>query len=256
MNNIYNWIIGNMGNRGEYMYQSMHIITTLFVAGFIVLFCLIAASKINQQVKRKILVGVSIFCLVFEVLWRVLYIIFKNNTLIDTWPTYPCNLGGIIIPIIALTNNETFKKMFYLFGFVGGIITFALPEGIFCTDVFVFPILKSVLQHFGILVIPAFEYFNKSFRPSIRSFNYFTLGALIHLYNCEVIDKILGFNGDYMFLRSGYPFVIEGVPQPLTLLIFGYILFYLISFLCDIKDSVSFIKNSRFFLSKKVAFKH
>ena len=68
-------------------------------------------------------------------------------------------------------------------------------------------------------------------------------GCLIHILNCEGIDRLLGFDGDYMFFRSGMPFVIPGVPQFITLSVFALIVLTLLSFLCDVKGSVAFLKS-------------
>jgi uncharacterized membrane protein YwaF len=158
---------------------------------------------------------------------------------------YPCNLGCILIPLFALLDCKRGKQMFYLFGFVGGVLTFAMPDGIFCNDTYVFPILKSVLQHTGLLLIPIVEYVSGSFRPTLKDLGWVILGCLVHLANCEGIDRLLGFTGDYMFFRSGMPFVIPGVPQFITLSVFAVILLALLSFLCDIKGSLAFLKSQK-----------
>jgi uncharacterized membrane protein YwaF len=150
-----------------------------------------------------------------------------------------------LLPIIALANHKRGKQMFYLFGFVGGVLTFAMPDGIFCNDTYVFPILKSVLQHTGLLLIPIVEYVSGSFRPTLKDLGWVIWGCLVHLANCEGIDRLLGFTGDYMFLRSDLPFVIPGVPQFITLSVFAVILLALLSFLCDIKGSLAFLKSQK-----------
>ena len=110
-------------------------------------------------------------------------------------------------------NLRRGKQLLYLFGFIGGVLTFAMPDGIFCQDVLVFPILKSILQHTGLLLIPAIEYVSGSYRPSLKDYGWIVAGCLIHLVNCEGINRLLGFTEDYMYLRSDLPFVIPGVPQ-------------------------------------------
>lgn len=126
--------------------------------------------------------------------------------------------------------------MFYLFGFIGGVLTFVMPDGIFSTSVFVFPILKSVLQHTGLLFIPVFEYASKKYIPNIKDFFWTFLGTAIHFVNAEIIDlKVLGLTGDYMFYRSGLPFVIPGVSQYITLTVFGIIVVVAILLVSDVK---------------------
>ncbi len=240
------WLIGNMGTSGEYQFQKIYWITLFIVLLFLILVCILGSlNSINSKQKKIILYTISIFQLSFEILWRFVFFFVKKSNLTELWPMYPCNFGGIVIPIIALCNNQLGKRMFYLFGFIGACLTFAVPEGIFCSDIMVFPILKSVLQHTGLLLIPAFEYTSKSFRPSVKDYPLIIIGCLIHVFNCEVIDRLLGLNGDYMFFRSGLPFVIDGIPQFITLSVFGLIVLYISSFLLDIKSSLRYYKEHK-----------
>lgn len=96
-----------------------------------------------------------------------------------------------------------------------------------------FPILKSILQHTGILLIPLFEFGSGSYRPSVKHMGWVFVGLLIHLVNCEGITRLLGFDGDYMFFRSGMPFVIPGVPQYITLSVFALFVLVTLSVLSD-----------------------
>lgn len=241
-----NWLIGNMGTPGEYMYQDIHI-HTLIVVGIVFAAILIPGYLLrkSKRASRTLLVVVCSFQLAFEIGWRLVYLFVKKAPVVELWPMYPCNLNGILIPIIALLRLKRWKKLFYLFGFVGGILTFALPEGIFCTDVMVFPVLKSVLQHTGLILIPALEYTADTYRPSLRDMGWITLGCTVHLVNCEVIDRLLGFTGDYMFFRSGLPFVIPGVPQFITLSVFALLVLALLAFLSDIKGSLSLLQRKK-----------
>lgn len=241
-----NWLIGNMGTPGDYMYTAIHWWTLAAVALASVLILGTAfVLRRNQKASRTILVAVSVFQLVFEISWRLIYYFIKGDAIQWLWPMYPCNLGGILLPVFALLNWKTGKKMFYLFGFVGGILTFAMPDGIFSNDIFVFPILKSVLQHTGLLLIPALEYISGEYRPSLKDLGWVIGGCLVHILNCEVIDRLLGFMDDYMFFRSDLPFVIPGVPQFITLSVFALLVFALLCFLSDIKGSIAFLKHKK-----------
>lgn len=241
---MYNWLIGEMGIAGEYQYQSMHLYTTAVVLAVLAAVAMIGyRNRENKKLCRSLLVGICVFQLVFELFWRVIFLFVKKAPPAELWPMYPCNLGGVLIPVIALLDNRHGKKLFYLFGFVGGVLTFAMPEGIFCRDVLVFPILKSILQHTGLLLIPALEFVSGTYRPTLKDMGWVTGGCLIHVINCEGIDRLLGLTGDYMFFRSGLPFVIAGVPQWITLSVFALLVFSLLSFLCDIKGSVAFLKK-------------
>lgn len=234
------WLIGDMGTPGEYMYQPIHLYSTAIVIAVFLIVCVVAIVIRNQPRRcRKLLVAISIFQLSFEILWRLIYLFIKGDSILCWWPTFPCNLGGILIPLFALLNWKTGKKMFYLFGFIGGVLTFAMPDGIFSNDVLVFPILKSILQHTGLLLIPAVEWISGTYRPSLKHLGWVVGGCLVHLANCEGIDRLLGFTGDYMFFRSGMPFVIPGVPQWITLSVFALIVMGILSFLSDIKGSLA-----------------
>ena len=209
---LYNWLIGNMGTAGEYQYQPIHLYSTLAVALSVAVITILGIKLRKNEVKRRqLLKGICFFQLGFEILWRLIYLLVKGDSILCWWPIYPCNLGGVLIPIFALTGCKTGKKMFYLFGFIGGVLTFALPEGIFSSDVLVFPILKSILQHTGLLIIPVLEYIYGTYRPAPKDMGWVVGGLLIHLINCEGISRLLGFTGDYMFFRSGMPFVIPGI---------------------------------------------
>lgn len=242
---IYRWLIGDMGTPGNYENQPIHFYSLAAVAT--VFFITMAAGILlrNNEKKRTMLLrGIAIFHLIFEVLWRLVYFFIKGSRLVDLWPMYPCNLGGVLLPIFVLTDCKMGKKMFYLFGFIGGVLTFAMPQGIFSSDVLVFPILKSILQHTGLLLIPMLELIYGTYRPTLKDMGYVFVGCVIHLVNCEGIDRLLGFTGDYMFFRSGMPFVIPGVPQGITLSVFALLVFALLSFLCDVKGSVRFLRQA------------
>jgi len=243
---FWRWLIGDMGTPGEYMYQTIHIASTAVVA--VVLVLVLTVGIMNRRkpgYNRRLLVAISLFQLTFEILWRLIYLFAKGDSIVNWWPMYPCNLGGILLPVFALLNWKTGKKMFYLFGFVGGILTFAMPDGIFSNDIFVFPIFKSVLQHTGLLLIPALEYISGEYRPSLKDLGWVIGGCLVHILNCEVIDRLLGFMDDYMFFRSDLPFVIPGVPQFITLSVFALLVFALLCFLSDIKGSIAFLKHKK-----------
>lgn len=241
-----NWLIGNMGTEGDYMYQAIHwysLAAVLLVVVVAVVFCL--CNRKNSAACRKLLVGVSVFQVVFEVVWRLVYVFIKGDSILCWWPAYACNLGGVLLPIIALLNWRKGKQLFYLFGFVGGVLTFAMPDGIFNREVFTFPILKSVLQHTGLVLIPLMEYVSGSYRPSLKDYGWLVAGCLVHLANCEGICRLLGFTEDFLFLRSDLPFVIPGVPQWITMSVFALAVFLLLSFLCDIPGSIKWIKGKK-----------
>lgn len=234
---VVNWITGHMGNENvDLMYQSMHFITLGVVISVLAFFLIIAKSKrVSDEVKNSVLKGIAWFHLGFEILWRVLYIIFNNATIIDLWPKYACNLNGIIVPIICLLDWKTGKKIFYSFALIGGCATFINPEGIFSNTVFVFPILKSILQHTGLLLIPLFEFTTRKYLPSVKDYPWTVFGILIHILNCEVIARLLGGKEDYLYLRSGLPFTVEGFPSWIITLTSALIFVFLFMFFVGLK---------------------
>lgn len=214
-NVLKSWLIGDMGTAGSYQYQAIHGYSTLAV--MLVLAAVVVLGLMGtHRLRQRMLKGICWFQLAFEALWRLIYLFINGSDIVTWWPAFPCNLGGILLPVTALCKWAAGKRMFYLFGFVGGALTFAVPEGIFCRDVLVFPILKSILQHTGLLMIPALEYISGSFRPRVRDMGWVILGLLIHLFNCEVLTRCFGLTGDFMYLRGTLPFVIPGVPQYIT----------------------------------------
>ena len=241
---IKNWITGNMGNPGNYEYTDIHIYSIVAVLAVTVVILLFGISRrVDQKQKQWLLKAICWFQLGFEVLWRLLYVFVIGNSVVCWWPLYPCNLGGVLIPLIGLLNLTVGKKMFYLFGFVGGVLTFAVPDGIFTSDILVFPILKSILQHTGVLIIPLLALVIGDYRPTLKDMGYVVVGLLVHLVNSEGIVRLFGFDGDYMFFRSGMPFVIPGVPQFITLSVFALAVLVLLSYLCDVKGSKKFLKD-------------
>lgn len=243
---FHNWLSGDMGIPGNYAYGPMH----LWTAAIVVLATLAVAffgcaNRNHPRRNRALLIAISVFQLAFEIGWRLIYIFLRNTPAAQLWPMYPCNLGGILLPIIALCKARRLKQLFYLFGFVGGVVTFAIPDGIFSTDVLVFPILKSILQHTGLLLIPALEYADGTYRPSLKDLGWIVAGALIHVVNCEIFVRLIGLTGDYMFFRSSLPFVIPGVPQYITLSVLALVIFILLCFLSDRKTSMEFLDGHR-----------
>ena len=215
-----------------------------FVLVSLIVFCTI--KKIPYKVKQNVLIGIAIFQIFFEIFWRIIFIVFKGATFTTLWPMYPCNLGGIIVPIICLLNSKKGKDLFYVFAFVGACLSFALPGTMYSFDFMAFPLLKSALQHTGILIIPAMEYAMGKYKTSIKEFPLLFVGCLIHFLNCEGIDEWLGLDpttNDYMYLRQGYPFEIPGIPSPFVTITFALIIFAILLFVLGPRESINEVKK-------------
>ena len=73
-------------------------------------------------------------------------------------------------------------------------------------------------------------------RHGLKDMCWVVAGLLVHLLNCEGISRLLGFTGDYMFMRGEMPFVIPGVPQFLTVSVFALLVLVCLSLLCELPD--------------------
>lgn len=218
---------------GDYSYGFIHL---CFVFGIIVFVLYVSNNYKTEQSRKKIIRTIAIFQITFEILWRVITISLYGFNLFYLYPFYPCNLNGIIVPIVALYGNKKQKDLFYLFAVIGAIVTFSYPQGIFNFDILTFGILKSMLQHTGIFIIPILEYVFRFYKPKFKNTIYVFIGTFIHVGNSVLIPYLLGMqNTDYMFFNSGLPFTINGVPGFITLSIFAAIILVLVSYFTDIE---------------------
>ena len=254
---ISDWFNSNLGQPGDFQYKSIHLITCAVVIILAVVLGYFSASKkVSEKTKRNMLVGTCIFHLVFELTWRILYVTIRHDSWLSTYPMYPCNLAGILIPIIALFDFEPGKKLFYVFGFATGVLTFVMPEGIFTRSVLTFPILKSILQHTGLILIPLMENCSGKYKENIKNFHWMFAGLVIHVINAEIIDPLLGFNGDFMFFRSGLPFVIPGVPSWFTISVFGILALVILELVSDIDTTKEIFRELKVKIEKKLDMVH
>ncbi|HZK39195.1 MAG TPA: YwaF family protein [Clostridia bacterium] len=202
---------GNGGVPGDFAYGKIHLGAVAALIVVTLLMCIIG-SKLSTKNRRKVLIVAAALSFGFEIFWRGVWI-GRGVPVLETWPLYPCNFAGVLVPLIAFSNNKTLKEIFYVFAFIGGIVTFVYPEDIFVNSVLNFSILKSILQHTAIIFIPVFEYFTGQFKPQFKKVWLAIIGLFVNLFNSEYISRFLGIEGDFIFLRSGLPFVIPGVPQ-------------------------------------------
>lgn len=241
------WLTGDKVTNIGVEYSIIYWITSIVVLTILILLIIFSFLKsVPNKIKQNLLVGIAIFQLIFEIVWRIIFVIFKGSTFVDIWPAYPCNLGGILVPIICIINSKKGKDLFYLFAFVGACLSFALPGEMYSYDYMTFPILKSALQHTGILFIPAMEYAMGKYRPTIKDYPLLFVGCLIHLLNTEGVDEWLGLDpatNDYMYLRQNYPFEIPGIPSPFVTSIFALIVFAILLIALSPKESIGIIKN-------------
>lgn len=228
---------------GDFSYSAIHWISFAAVVLITVALALVAASKkVSDRAKNITILSVAVFQLAFEVGWRILYMC-KGDSFLSLWPFYPCNLAGILLPLALLLRSGRMKDCFYVFGFIGGVITFCYPVDIFITPYLQFCILKSILQHTALFFIPVFEYVRGTYRPRLEKFGYILLGLIVHVANGCGLSNVFGYPGDYLYIDSGLPFVIPGVPQFLTLGIFAVLVLFLVDWALDPKG-ISRIVNA------------
>lgn len=234
------WLYGSGGVRGNYTWGTNHIVSMVVIFALTILLIAIASNKkIDNGVKKKIVVGIAIFQLVFEILWRIIFLT-RGDRVLALWPYYVCNLNGILIPIAVLTDNKTMKEMFYILGFIGGIITFAMPQGIFVNKFYTFPILKSMLQHTGLIFIPVFEYVSGLFRPKLKYIWLQYVGAIIHIINSLAISSLFGYYKDYLFFNL---IKVPGVPGWLIIFTIGILGIAISYTLLNAPDVIAWFKE-------------
>lgn len=236
---------GTGGVPGDFSYGTIHLSAVIILILITFVMCL-AGAKMSKASQRKVIVAAAVISIVFEIFWRIIF--WKNGEkLIDLYPFYPCNLAGVLVPLIALSKNKILKELFYVFAFVGGVITFVYPQGIFTNEYLSFGILKSILQHTAIIFIPVFEYATGHFKPKLKYVWLSIIGLFIHLFNSEYMPKLLGKTGayDYIFLRSGLPFVIDGIPQVFILGTLAVIVMIALYMMLDTGGSRRLFKRRR-----------
>jgi len=81
---FHRWLIGDMGTPGEYMYQPIHLYSTAGVlAIFLALVVIALRFRKAPDKSRKLLLGISIFQLIFEIGWRLIYLFVKGDSLVN-----------------------------------------------------------------------------------------------------------------------------------------------------------------------------
>ena len=79
MDVVKKWLIGDMGTPGAYEYTTMHyVVLAVVVVGVIACWILGASKRITERDKNRILIGIAIFQLAFEVVWRIIYMTVKK----------------------------------------------------------------------------------------------------------------------------------------------------------------------------------
>lgn len=166
------------------------------------------------------------------------------------WLFYLCNVNTVVMSLMILFKAKKGYEYVMITGFIGGVITFLIPDGIFTDQFLTFPIFDSMFSHFILVVMPPIFIVKKLWRPSFERVNQVIFGMLLVVFNVEVIQRI--FFGkdyvDYLFFHGDIPFVIPGHPElqflviaVSFLLVLGLI--YFINYLASYKPISKKIKN-------------
>ena len=94
---------GSGGVPGDFSYGTIHMVSAAALILVTAVMCVIG-TQMKKSSQRKVIVAAAVFSIVFEIFWRLVF--WKNEVkLIDLWPFYPCNLAGILVPLIALSKK-------------------------------------------------------------------------------------------------------------------------------------------------------
>lgn len=185
-------------------------ISFLLIMGVAVVF-IGRSTKISLKTKKIILLSLACISLFLEVFGRVVFLV-RGDELKTLWPLYPCQFNSLFIIVAVLTNSRMMKRMAYTITPVGALITFVFPQNVFSFSALTFPIVRTIILHANIILIPLFEYSANTFRCSFKDVIPSIYQLFLQVANSFIIVKLLGNVGDYMYFNSGYPFTIPGVP--------------------------------------------
>lgn len=216
---------------GEYSYGVVHIIAIVFAVVSVIIFSWLLMGKEKQYINKKIKI-IAYICLVIDITKRTISFIGGASFISAFYPFYLCNINTYLLSIYIIFDLKKGKDFFIVTGFIGGLITYAMPFGIFTDKYLTFGILNSLTSHYVIIVIPLVLLITKAHKLEMKTFYQQIIGLVMVLINAEVIGRILlQDTTDYLYIRSDMPFKIPGVPQIIiigSLFIFTIMLTYFI----------------------------
>lgn len=100
-------------------------------------------------------------------------------------------------------------------GFIGGVVTFLIPDGIYTDKYLTFSIFDSIISHYILIVVPAIFIVKDMWRANFSRVNEVVLGMLLVIMNVEIVQRLLlgGNYTDYLFFHGDIPFAIPGRPD-------------------------------------------
>ncbi len=197
---------------GDYTYGFVHItfLVLMLISLFIVPFLLHRKSSgtINRIVK---ILGIIMLSIYFT---RRLIQVFKGGNIISSlYPFYLCNVCTILVGLCAIFKWKHIREFAFVAGIIGGIVTFAFPQGIFTDRYINFNVLDSVTSHWGIILIPIIMWTTGECKLEFKNIWKVFVGTVIVFINVQFLQyPLVGTRFDYLFLGDNMPLQIPGIP--------------------------------------------
>jgi uncharacterized membrane protein YwaF len=209
---------------GEFAYGTTHLLGVLTVIVSVIWFSYALRNYPKEVIFRKMriiaIIGLSIY-----IIRRSLGLIGAANILELYWPFYLCNINTILLSVWIIFGFRKGLDFFIVTGLLGGLFTFAIPDGIFTDRYLTFGIVDSLMSHYTIVVIPLVLLITKAHTLKLKNIYQVAIGLLLTLINTELIQPLFFHKHfDYLFLRGTIPFTISGVPQYLIIFVLAIIL--------------------------------
>ena len=246
---------------GNYEYKTIHILAILFTISLAVILPIYFKNKSEKSLWR-FLQSLAALTLITYISRRVISFTLGGNHSFDNfirtfWLFYLCNINTVILSVMILVKAKKGYEYVMITGFIGGVVTFLIPDGIYIDKYLTFSIFDSVLSHFILVVVPPIFIVKKIWRPNYKKSWQVILGMLVVVFNVEVVQRLFFGNNyiDYLFFHSDMPFVIKKHPElqflvisSLFLIVLGIIyginqLIITMSYKYKIKNSYKLEKN-------------
>lgn len=226
---------------GDYTYKTTHIIVLVLLILSCIILPIVFKNKREKAVKFNRIIGIIMISI--YIIRRICVIISSKN-IWDFYPFYLCNISTIVCFIVSLRGKYSkFADFCLINGIIGGILTFAMPQGIFTDKYLTVHILDSVISHVGIILIPLVAWSAGLHRIHIKNIWINMIGLALVVFNVEVIQRVFFHRHiDYLFLGESCPIKIPGIPSFLVMGVLyslTLVIIYLIPTLLSKKSKVN-----------------
>jgi len=221
---------------GDFTGGTIHTISLVLLIASCIVFPAFLIGKGEKKVHRW-MKGIALSMLVVYFARRGIDIIRGANWIERLWPFYLCNVNTVFIGLCVLFDWKRGREFLFVTGLIGGLFTFAIPQGIYSDRFLTLAVLDSIYSHYGIIVIPVVYFATGTMNLRFSNIWKVFAGMLLALFNVEVLQRLLLTEyHDYLFLHSDLPFTIPGVPQFFILAGLCFILFPFIYMLWQIYE--------------------